>query len=157
MVLLQIILATFSITVCVWVAVLILLLKKEIISKITLFLVSFSAGALIGGAFLHLLPEAFEKMQSENIFFITLGAFIFFFFIEKLLHWRHCHNDVCDVHTFGHMSLVGDSIHNFIRWLGNCRGFFGRFAPWSCDDCCHCFARDTSRSGRLRSANTRGF
>lgn len=114
MVLAQILIATFLITLCVWVAVLLLLLKRDTLSKITLFLVSLSAGTLIGGAFLHLLPEASEKMDPESLFFITLLSFVVFFFIEKLLYWRHCHKDNCQVHTFGYMNLFGDSVHNFI-------------------------------------------
>jgi zinc and cadmium transporter len=117
MILLQILLATFLITLCVWVAVFFLIMKKDVLSKITLFLVSLSAGALIGGAFLHLLPEASETMNPNKVFIVTLSAFILFFFIEKVLHWRHCHNDSCETHTYGHMSLIGDSIHNFIDGL----------------------------------------
>jgi len=117
MILLQILLATFSITLCVWIALFFLMIKKEVLSKITLFLVSLSAGVLIGGAFLHLLPEASESMEPNTIFVIALSAFVLFFLIEKIMHWRHCHKDVCEIHTYGHMSLIGDSIHNFIDGL----------------------------------------
>jgi zinc and cadmium transporter len=113
----QIILATFAITLCVWIAVLLFFIKKEILSKITLFLVSLSAGTLMGGAFLHLLPEASEKIESEELFLISLLAFVVFFLVEKILHWRHCHKGNCETHTFGYMNLVGDSIHNFIDGL----------------------------------------
>jgi zinc and cadmium transporter len=102
---------------CVWVAVLFLFFKKETLSKLTMSLVSLSAGALIGGAFLHLLPEASEIMDSEKLFFIVLLSFVGFFIIEKLFHWRHCHKESCEIHTFGYMNLVGDSLHNFIDGL----------------------------------------
>lgn len=117
MIFLQILIATFLITLCVWAAVLLLFFKKETLSKITIFLVSFSAGALIGGAFLHLLPEALESIEPERTFLISLSAFIVFFSVEKWLHWRHCHKDNCEIHTFGYMSLFGDSLHNFIDGL----------------------------------------
>jgi len=91
--------------------------KKEVLDKILIFLVSLSAGALMGGAFLHLLPEASEVIGMDSLFGIFLISFIVFFLIEKILHWRHCHESDCSVHTFGYMNLVGDSIHNFIDGL----------------------------------------
>lgn len=109
-----IILAAFIITLCVWVAILLLLLKRKTLQNITILLVALSAGALMGGAFLHLLPEASEALDINLIYLLVLAAFIFFFLMEKLLFWRHCHKGVCSVHTFGYMNLVGDSIHNFI-------------------------------------------
>lgn len=113
-----IIASTFVITLCVWIAVLFIFFKKEMLSKITIFLVSLSAGALMGGAFLHLLPEASEQLLPEKLFGIFLISFVSFFLIEKLLHWRHCHKITeCPIHTFGHMNLIGDSIHNFIDGL----------------------------------------
>jgi len=99
------------------VAVLFLFFKKETLSKITMFLVSLSAGALMGGAFLHLLPEASKGMGAEKLFVIVLVAFVIFFLIEKLFHWRHCHKEGCEVHSLGYMNLVGDSLHNFIDGL----------------------------------------
>ncbi len=117
MVFAQILIATFLISLCVWIAVLFLFFKKETLSKITMFLVSLSAGALIGGAFLHLLPEASEKMEPEKLFFVVLFAFVGFFLIEKLFHWRHCHKENCEIHSLGYMNLFGDFIHNFIDGL----------------------------------------
>jgi zinc and cadmium transporter len=112
-----IILATFSISLSVWLAVLFLFFRKKTLSKILLFLVSFSAGAMIGGAFLHLLPEASEKVSRNSLYFMVLVSFAFFFFLEKLFHWRHCHDGNCKVHSFGYMNLLGDGFHNFIDGL----------------------------------------
>ncbi len=114
---LQILLATFSITLCVWIATPLLLVKKNLLKKITLFLVSFSAGSFMGGAFFHLLPEATKNLEADKLFSIVLFSFVLFFLMEKLLHWRHCHKGDCSVHSFGYMNLVGDSIHNFIDGL----------------------------------------
>jgi len=93
------------------------MIKEKLLQKILLFLVSLSAGALMGGAFIHLLPEAQEKYRDGNMFLIVLLSFIFFFFVEKLLHWRHCHKGKCEIHTFGYMNLFGDAVHNFIDGL----------------------------------------
>ena len=114
MVLLNILIACFLISLCVWIAILFLFFKKETLSNLTIFLVSLSAGILIGSAFLHLLPEASEKIGSEKLFFVVLITFVFFFLIEKVFHWRHCHKENCEIHTFGYINLVGDSLHNLI-------------------------------------------
>lgn len=114
---LAILFSTFLISLCVWIAVFFLYFKKETLRKITIFLVSLSAGALTGGAFLHLLPEAAEQISGNNLYLIALAAFVFFFFMEKLLFWRHCHKEDCEIHTFGYMNLFGDALHNFIDGL----------------------------------------
>ncbi|HBA36273.1 TPA: ZIP family metal transporter [Candidatus Falkowbacteria bacterium] len=116
-VLLIIILACLAISLCVWLAVLFLYFKETTLNKITIFLLALSAGVLMGGAFLHLLPEAAGKIAADRLYLIVLASFIFFFFMEKLLFWHHCHKGDCSVHTFGYMNLVGDSLHNFIDGL----------------------------------------
>lgn len=115
--LLYIIVVTFAIALIAFIGIFTLLLKEKLLNKILLILVSLSAGALMGGAFLHLIPEAVEKSQGLDIFLFVLVGFILFFVIEKVLHWRHCHKGKCDVHTFTYMNLVGDTIHNFIDGL----------------------------------------
>jgi len=115
--LVYIFLATFIVSLISFVGVICLALKENILNKILLILIGLSAGALMGGAFLHLLPEAVEKSTGLDVYLFILLGFILFFLIEKVLHWRHCHKGECDVHTFQYMNLVGDSIHNFIDGL----------------------------------------
>jgi zinc and cadmium transporter len=95
-----------------------LLLKKGLLEKVLILLVAFSAGGLIGGAFLHLLPEALEKADSSfGIFVCVIAGFIFFFILEKYLYWRHCHKGKCEIHAFAYLNLIGDGIHNAIDGL----------------------------------------
>ena len=115
--LIYIILVSFIISLGSLVGIFTLAFKEEKLSKILLFLVSLSAGALMGGAFIHLLPEASEEIKGNTLFTIVLFSFVFFFFVEKLLHWRHCHKGECKIHTFGYMNLFGDAVHNFIDGL----------------------------------------
>ena len=91
-------------------------MKEEMLNKILFILVGFSAGALIGGAFLHLLPEAIGILPPEIVFLPLLASFILFFLLEKLL-WRHCHKAECDIHPFAYLNLIGDGVHNFIDGL----------------------------------------
>lgn len=94
-------------------------IRTKHLHKILLYLVSFSAGALLGDAFLHLLPEAVE----ESGFGVSLGIYVLLgilvsFLIEKAL-WRHCHVHGCGTHfkPFAVINLLGDGVHNFIDGL----------------------------------------
>ena len=91
-------------------------IKDKLLKKILLVLVGFSAGTLMGGAFLHLIPESLEKAGSDNVFLVVIFGFLLFFVMEKVL-WRHCHKDKCEIHTFAYMNLVGDAVHNLIDGL----------------------------------------
>jgi zinc and cadmium transporter len=115
--LLWILISTFLVSLIAFVGILALMLKEKLLEKILLILVALSAGALMGGAFLHLIPEAIEKFANDSIFIYVLVGFVLFFFIEKIVHWRHCHIKKCPVHTFAYMNLFGDAVHNFIDGL----------------------------------------
>jgi len=115
--LLMIFLTTLFIALLAFVGILSLYVREKSLNKILILLVSLSAGALMGGAFIHLLPKAVEKTGGTDVFIFVLIGFILFFVIEKILHWRHCHDGKCEVHTFHYMNLFGDAIHNFIDGL----------------------------------------
>lgn len=89
-----------------------LYMREEKLKKILLVLVAFSAGALLGGALLHMIPKTLTMETSINTFLLLLLGFSFFFLLENVLKWRHCHDAKCDIHTFTYMNLVGDAIHN---------------------------------------------
>ena len=115
--LIYIFITSFLIALLSFVGIFTLALKDKLLNKILLILVSLSAGALMGGAFIHLIPEAIEESEGMNAFYFVLIGFILFFIMEKILHWRHCHKGKCEVHTFHYMNLIGDSVHNFIDGL----------------------------------------
>lgn len=99
------------------IGILALLLKEKFLDKILLLLIGFSAGGLIGAAFLHILPEALEEYQNYSIFLFVIAGFVLFFILERYLYWRHCHADDCEVHPFTYLNLIGDGIHNFADGL----------------------------------------
>jgi zinc and cadmium transporter len=110
--------ATFLVSLIAFVGVTTLVLKKELLEKALLVLVALSAGALLGGAFLHLLPEAIAERGSETaIFLCLLLGFSVFFVLEQFLHWRHQHTATPGVKPFSYLILASDGIHNFIDGL----------------------------------------
>jgi zinc and cadmium transporter len=94
-----------------------LAIKIEKLKTIVIYLVSFSAGALFGDAFIHLLPETAKQNGLGITFAVSiLAGILIFFILEKILHWQHCHMPITKhhVHPFAIMNLIGDSVHNFI-------------------------------------------
>ncbi|MBW3001393.1 ZIP family metal transporter, partial [Candidatus Woesearchaeota archaeon] len=91
-------------------------LKEKLFKKVLMILVAFSAGALLSGAFFHLIPEALEKIPVTNVFAYLMIGFILFFLIERFLHWHHCHRygAKCKTHPVSYLILIGDGVHNFI-------------------------------------------
>ncbi len=113
-----ILVATFMVSSISFIGAVTLAMSEKLLKRILIVLVGFSAGALMGGAFLHLLPEAIETQPGAvtNLFLMVLASFMMFFVLEKLL-WRHCHEKTCPIHTFAYINLFGDSVHNFIDGL----------------------------------------
>jgi len=113
-ILLLIILATLVNSLISLVGIFSLWIKQKSIKKIIIFLVALSAGALLSGAFFHLIPESLEHLTTTAVFTFVLAGFILFFLMEKLLYWHHCHEGKCDVHPVSYLILLGDGLHNLI-------------------------------------------
>lgn len=91
--------------------------SAKTLGRILHVLVGFSAGALLAGAFFHLIAESLEEMPAMDSFYLVFAGFILFFVLERFLHWHHCHEGKCDVHSFSYLILFGDALHNFIDGL----------------------------------------
>lgn len=117
----QILLATLIISLISLIGIATLSLKKKFVNKITFLLVSLAAGTLVGDVFFHIIPELFEHAHEESLnlsIFIVLGILLFLI-LEKVLHWRHCHEETSyeHPHPMAITNLVGDGVHNFIDGL----------------------------------------
>jgi zinc and cadmium transporter len=88
-------------------------------------MVSYAIGALLGAAFLEILPHALEQADhAEVVSGVVLAGIFGFFILEKLVLWRHCHTEHCEAHgaeapahdhgRTGLMITVGDTVHNFV-------------------------------------------
>ncbi|MDD3191087.1 MAG: ZIP family metal transporter [Candidatus Pacebacteria bacterium] len=114
-----ILISTFSMSLFSFVGVFTLVLKEDLLKKIILPLVSLSAGALLGGAFLHMIPEAIEAMgNSQTLWLWVILGFSLFFLMEQFIHWHHCHKAPTEHKTpVTYLILIADGLHNFIGGL----------------------------------------
>lgn len=107
------------------------LLKKHVHTGM-LALVALSAGAMLGNALLHLLPEAIELSQEGaidllHVMLLVVAAFVASFLFEQFFSWHHCHNAThCEnvQKPYAHLVLYSDAIHNFIDGLIIAAAFF---------------------------------
>jgi zinc and cadmium transporter len=102
-------------------------------------LLSFSAGVMLGAAFLHMLPEAVEQGGGRVVPFVLFG-FLFLYLLERfvLIHvcaepapnaqlaqrcvdedgdhhdHGHGHGTGCEVHTLGLAAWIGMSLHTVV-------------------------------------------
>jgi zinc and cadmium transporter len=102
------------------------------LERVVFLLVAFAVGAMLGGALLHLIPEAYERLGSgPRAGGLVLAGVLGFFVLEKFLHWRHLHDAPEAIegatghaphgHAHAHaaepfaaLNLVGNVAHNFI-------------------------------------------
>ena len=89
-------------------------------------LVSFATGALLGATLIGLLPEAIRgagPAQAGGVGLALLAGLLCFFVLEKLVLWRHCHDDPCEAHApqaaartraTGAMIIWGTTVHNVL-------------------------------------------
>lgn len=103
-----------------------LALGRERRAALVPHLVSFATGALLGAAFLGLVPHALDAIGpdgSHSVGLALLLGILTFFLLEKFVLWRHCHDDPCEMHSPSHaardaasarMILAGDSFHNVL-------------------------------------------
>lgn len=92
-------------------------MKEEFVRKYIFLFVSLAVGALLGDAFIHLIPESFEELANGiHVGLLVIVGILFFFVFENFLHWHH-HSDDTEEHHIspvGNLVLFSDGIHNFI-------------------------------------------
>ncbi|MFY9458012.1 MAG: ZIP family metal transporter [Candidatus Spechtbacterales bacterium] len=120
----------------------VLLWKEQIARKFSLFLISFSAGVLLGVAFLDLLPEALEEIGDiEKVSVAAVSAIVIFFTLERFLWWYHHHRIHSEEHASeldhpeegaitakAYLLLTGDAIHNFVDGVLIAAAFLADFS-----------------------------
>lgn len=95
---------------------LLLLVSPAVRTRVVPWLVSYAVGTLLGAALLSLVPEALETLPPPHALGTLLAGIIAFFILEKLVLWRHSHDDhECDVHrSTVTLVILGDAVHTFV-------------------------------------------
>lgn len=103
-----------------------LIAPESVRARVLPHLVSFATGALLSAALLGLLPHAIDGAglaQAHQIGLTLLCGLLVFFVLEKLVLWRHCHQDICEGHVphdhhrdaaSASLILIGDGFHNVL-------------------------------------------
>lgn len=111
------ILSVSLVSVIALIGIITLSIKSNLLKKIIMYLVSFSAGALLGDVFIHLLPEVTTDFGfTTKVSILILAGFLASFFLEKIIHWNHCHKPTSKkhIHPVAYLNLIGDAFHNLI-------------------------------------------
>ncbi len=111
--------STLLMSLFAWVGLIFLSIRDELLQTILPMLVAFAAGTLLGGSFLHLLPESLiENGIGIAMFLWLLGGFTLFLLLEQFLNWHHEHQAVPNhSEPVALLVLIADGLHNFIGGL----------------------------------------
>ncbi len=79
------------------------------------WLISYATGTLLGAAFLGMIPAGLASAPAKIVTGTVLGGIVLFFTLQKLILWRHCHDNRCEAHgSAAPLILLGDAFHNFV-------------------------------------------
>lgn len=109
--------SVFAVSMVSLVGIFTIYMNEQRLKSAIFFLVSFSVGALIGSAFIHLLPEIVDEYGfGFDVSLYLISGILFFFIMEKFIQWRHCHipTSRSHPHPIVYMNIVGDGLHNFM-------------------------------------------
>ena len=122
--------SVFVVSMISLIGILTIFFSDKNLREVIFILVGLSIGALLGDAFIHLIPEYVEKNGTNNLGMLILSGLLIFFIIERLIRWRHCHDADCENpehESFTTMVLIGDGFHNFIDGIIIAAAYFASF------------------------------
>ena len=96
-------------------AAVLLFFPEGVRKRLVPWLISYATGALLGAAFLGMIPAGINQAPAVKVTATVLAGMVLFFVLEKLVLWRHCHDSECEIHgRAGPLILIGDAFHNFV-------------------------------------------
>ncbi len=90
-------------------------MRAELVADLTPRVLALAVGALLGDAFLHLLPEAYRTQPPLQTGLLVMAGTLAFFVIEKWMGGHsETHSHEPGISPLGPMSIIANSIHNFV-------------------------------------------
>lgn len=91
-----------------------LVFPRFLVERTLLAFVAFGAGSLIGGALLHMIPAAVDKMgNTTEVYVWLISGFVLFLALEIFLDWHHSHT-----HSHPCLPLSASHRHNMPACVG---------------------------------------
>lgn len=91
------------------------LMPEQLFRRLVMPLVALAAGALLGGAMFHMLPESVNQLGNGlSVYVWVMAGLVSFHVLEQFLHWHHCHRPVNEHQPLGYLILAADGVHNLI-------------------------------------------
>lgn len=107
--------SVFVVSLISFVGALTLVFNKQSLQSWLFYLVSFSAGALLGDVFLHIMPEISARGLGAAEGGWILAGILIFFVLEQFIWWHHSHSQHSEeIHSVVYLTQAGDTLHNFI-------------------------------------------
>ncbi|MDP1625309.1 MAG: ZIP family metal transporter [bacterium] len=98
--------------------------RQERLQKVLSYVVSFSAGALLGDVFIHILPEIMVEGNALSTSVYILAGIVLFFVLERFLLWHHSHTGHNEsIHSMTYLTVFGDALHNFLDGMAIAASF----------------------------------
>lgn len=94
----------------------VLIVRRDLRTKLVPWLVSFAVGTLLGASLFNLVPEALETEPAQTAMMTLVAGILTFFVLEKVVLWHHCHDgEECPAHTrAASLVVIGDAVHTFV-------------------------------------------
>ena len=93
----------------------VLVAPESVRTRLLPYLLSYATGTLLGAAFLGMIPSALLQATPTAVSATILAGVVMFFVLEKLVVWRHCHDEDCAAHGgAAPVILLGDAFHNLL-------------------------------------------